>query len=228
MSKYNPLYKYLKNSGKDRILLSFKEIEDIIGDVLPESAYRYREWWANDRYHTQARNGWLSAGYHVEHVDFVKRIVVFRKSHVSGADYFMDIDWEDVIKSSRTRKIEITSPRRFEEFARYIMSRYFGKPLRRFRAPNWPKEFDLVSEALEIVGDAKYYKMVRVSSIPPAKFSAIAEHIWFLEKINAEIKFLVFGNDIRVPMEWLKRYGKYVKEVRFYFIDEEGNVRQLR
>ena len=34
-----------------------------------------------------------------------------------------------------------------------------------------------------------------------------------------ENKFLVFGNDRRVPEEWLKRYGKLVKDVNFFFYD---------
>jgi hypothetical protein len=40
-----------------------------------------------------------------------------------------------------------------------------------------------------------------------------------LKKIDTERKFLVFGNDIRVPKEWLKRYGELVKGVEFFFID---------
>ena len=58
-------------------------------------------------------------------------------------------------------------------------------------------------------------------------FSTV-DSVWFLEKIDAEIKFLVFGNDIRVPLEWLKRYGSFVEEVRFYFIDENGNLQKLK
>jgi len=48
-----------------------------------------------------------------------------------------------------------------------------------------------------------------------------------LEKIDASIKFLVFGNDKRVPQEWLKRYGKFAKSVRFYFLDKRGNITRL-
>jgi len=70
--------------------------------------------------------------------------------------------------------------------------------------------------------------MVRGRSIPPAKFATIAEHVWFLEKIDAKMKFLIFGNDRRVPLEWLKRYGSLVRDVKFYFLDERGNLSELK
>jgi hypothetical protein len=63
--------------------------------------------------------------------------------------------------------------------------------------------------------------MVRGTSIPPAKFSVIAEYIWLLEKTSATHKFLTFGNDRRVPKEWLRRYGHLVKNVIFYFLNEQ-------
>ena len=61
------------------MFLSFKEIVDIIGDVLPDSAYRYREWWANHKHNPQAMNGWLCGGYRVEYVDFCRKQVTFTK-----------------------------------------------------------------------------------------------------------------------------------------------------
>jgi hypothetical protein len=69
--------------------------------------------------------------------------------------------------------------------------------------------------------------MVNGISIPPAKFSVIAEHVWFLEKIDAKEKFLVFGNDRRVPEEWLRRYGKLVSSVQFYYIDNSQKLMLL-
>jgi len=99
------------------------------------------------------------------------------------------------------------------------MSRYFGVELKERSMKDHPKTFDLVSEDGSIVGDAKYLTMVRGERIPPAKFMEISGHVWMLEKVDAERKFLVFGNDIRVPKEWLKRYGELVEGVEFFFID---------
>lgn len=88
--------------------------------------------------------------------------------------------------------------------------------------------FDMVSDDYQTVGDAKYMSMVRGERLPPAKFSVIAEHVWMLEKIDATTKFLVFGNDKKVSEEWLRRYGKFVKSVRFYFLTENGDLILLR
>jgi hypothetical protein len=63
--------------------------------------------------------------------------------------------------------------------------------------------------------------------VPPAKFSAIAEHVWLLEKTGAATAFLVFGNDRRVPEQWLERYGHLVVGVQFYFLSDEGELEEL-
>lgn len=38
-----------------------------------------------------------------------------------------------------------------------------------------------------------------------------------MEKADSGIKFLVFGNDRRVPEEWLARYGHLAGDVQFFF-----------
>ncbi len=79
MSKYSPLRDYLKNSGEQRVTLTFKEIETIIGDVLPKSAREYNPWWEWDKSHTQATGGWAAAGYTVSNVSLVDEVVTFIK-----------------------------------------------------------------------------------------------------------------------------------------------------
>ena len=229
MSKYLPLRDYLLRSGKSRITLRFNDIEKILGFSLPHSAYIHRAWWANDSSHTHARNGWLAAGYNVDYVDLDSEIVVFIKKYdvpTSGTD---EIEYLlESLESQKGLSHSSKSAREFEKFAKEVMSRYFGVRLEKRRKSGWPKEFDLVSPDYRIVGDAKYYTMIRGERLPPAKFSTISEHVWMLENIDANTKFLVFGNDKRVPLEWLKRYGYLVKTVKFYFIDENGNVEELR
>ncbi len=116
----------------------------------------------------------------------------------------------------------------FERLAGRVMSRHFGVPLRHGNLPGVPKEFDLVSSDGRVVGDAKYYALVRGVNLPPAKFSTIAEHVWLLEKTLAEHRFLVFGNQREVPLLWLKRYGHLVKNVEFYFLESSGRLEQLK
>jgi hypothetical protein len=69
MNKYEPLGKYLAKYPKARCSLSVKEIEEIIDAKLPPSSRQYREWWANDDSHIQARDGWLGVGWKVEGVN---------------------------------------------------------------------------------------------------------------------------------------------------------------
>jgi len=107
------------------------------------------------------------------------------------------------------------------------MSKHFGEPLATGEAAGVPKRFDLVSADGQIVGDAKYFTLVGGERLPPAKFSVIAEHVWLLEKTTARVRFLVFGNDRRVPGVWLKRYGHLVEQVVFFFLSDEGQLEEL-
>ncbi len=225
MSKYEPLRIFLERQGKPRIRLSFKEVEEIIGSKLPHSAYTHRAWWANDNYHTHARNGWLAAGYEVKHVDLDNKVVEFIKKKTRPTTNRKTPSEKPGTSSNLSKAVN--NAREFEELARKIMSQYFNVNLEKRRKPGWPKEFDLVSPDYRIVGDAKYYSMVKGKHLPPAKFATISEHVWMLENIDADTKFLVFGNDKRVPLEWLKRYGYLVKTVKFYFINNKGELEKL-
>jgi hypothetical protein len=115
----------------------------------------------------------------------------------------------------------------FERLAEQVMSRHFGMFLRKGTLPGVPKIFDLVSADGRIAGDAKYYTLVGGQRLPPAKFSVIAEHVWLLEKTQAARRFLVFGNQREVPVQWLKKYGHLVANVEFYFLTDEGKLETL-
>ncbi len=71
-SKYKPLELFLgeKHGMAREISLSFREIESLIGNALPKSAYSYREWWSNqkDSKNRPQAKAWLSAGYKVQSV----------------------------------------------------------------------------------------------------------------------------------------------------------------
>ena len=115
----------------------------------------------------------------------------------------------------------------FEINARKAFTRKFGVLLKSGTAGDVPKKWDMVSKDGEIVGDAKYYTLVGGTRLPPAKFSTIAEHVWLLEKTGAKVKFLVFGNQIEVPKLWLEKYGKLVKDVKLYFLENSGKITLL-
>ena len=82
-SKYEPLEVHLSDMRaiSQKVSLSFKEVEQIIGSKLPRSAYTYREWWSNqtDASNRPQAKAWLSAGFLVESV---------RQQSASGAVVF--------------------------------------------------------------------------------------------------------------------------------------------
>ncbi len=80
-SRYGPLAIFLQKVPIDseRISLSFKEIEQIIGDELPASARLYRVWWSNNlKVNPQARQ-WWEAGWSVATVRMAEEVVVFTR-----------------------------------------------------------------------------------------------------------------------------------------------------
>jgi len=79
-SKYTYLREYLARRGKyaSYARLSFRKIEEIIGDKLPPSALHNSKWWSNIRGQSHSY-AWLSVGWKVEKVDLEKKEVVFRR-----------------------------------------------------------------------------------------------------------------------------------------------------
>jgi hypothetical protein len=80
MSKYEPLRAYLNRGTAARIVMTFDEIEHVIGSRLPESALLHEAWWANEKNgsHVQAR-AWLEAGYRTAEIDKSGRKLTFRR-----------------------------------------------------------------------------------------------------------------------------------------------------
>jgi hypothetical protein len=156
MSKYSKLKDYLLNVSENRVVLTFGKIENILGSKLPESARTYREWWGNDTHHTQAKNGWLAAGWQVISVDFGREMVEF--SRIGELGHRLDGKDEKAILKKGSTEI---SWKEFEEIARVVMSKYFGVELKERHISGHPKTFDLVSEDGKVVGDAKFLTMVR-------------------------------------------------------------------
>lgn len=101
MSKYAPLTGYLSSSGMDYILMTFAEVEDVIGDKLPRSAFEYRPWWSNNPSNHVNAYSWLRAGYKTADVDMVERKLAFRKASA---------DELPVGRNDKTSKDEGASP----------------------------------------------------------------------------------------------------------------------
>ena len=101
MSKYAPLTGYLSSSGLDYIPMKFAEVEEVIGDKLPRSAFKYRPWWSNNPSNHVNAYSWLSAGYKTTDVDMAKCKLAFRKAPASELP---------VGRNNRTSKDEGASP----------------------------------------------------------------------------------------------------------------------
>jgi len=79
--KFQKLKDFFSNQRNKRIVLTFKQIEEILGFKLCDSAYKHRVYW-NDKSsptHTFTK-AWTEAGYEVEdYSEITKRKVTFVK-----------------------------------------------------------------------------------------------------------------------------------------------------
>jgi hypothetical protein len=110
----------------------------------------------------------------------------------------------------------------FHERARTILSDYYSVTLEPREILHVQRRFDLVSPDEKVVGDAQFY--ARASS---ANLAMISQYVWLLEKLDAPSRFLVFGNDPRVPILWLNAYGHLLTGVVFYFLRDDDRLIHL-
>lgn len=77
--KYAPLLQFLKRQTAKQIILTYAEVESILGFKLPNSAYTYIMWW-NPKGHPHCQ-AWLQAGYNVAGVSEAIRtqIITFNR-----------------------------------------------------------------------------------------------------------------------------------------------------
>jgi hypothetical protein len=80
MSSYKPLADYLARRKGDQWDASFDDVERALGRPLPQSAYRYNAWWANQTGpgHSQTQ-GWRSVGWRTSKLDLERKRVRFER-----------------------------------------------------------------------------------------------------------------------------------------------------
>ena len=64
-SKYLSLHKYLANRYADSVVLTFAQLEDLMGCPLPDSARAQQEWWTRtdrDADQSSCADAWILAG----------------------------------------------------------------------------------------------------------------------------------------------------------------------
>jgi hypothetical protein len=76
--KYAALENYLRDlpESQSEVTLGFEQIERILKDKLPASAYESQKWWEHEKEgnHVNARS-WSNAGWKVESLDINKKSV---------------------------------------------------------------------------------------------------------------------------------------------------------
>jgi hypothetical protein len=85
MSRYQPLAEFLAGLKVAQWEASFSDIERQHGFALPESAYKYPAWWANQSGagHSQTR-GWRSVGWRTSALDLERKRVRFERDPSSA------------------------------------------------------------------------------------------------------------------------------------------------
>jgi hypothetical protein len=82
MTKYEPLTTHLRSLPPQNAHypMTFNEIERILGERLPNSAYRHRAWWSNNPSNSVMTAAWLKAGFESSAVDMEGRKLIFRRA----------------------------------------------------------------------------------------------------------------------------------------------------
>ena len=85
-NKYVPLHDYLANRYADSVVLTFAQLEDLLGFALPDSARTQQEWWTNtDRYKSSYADAWIMGGRTAK-PNLLARTVTFERSIESLRD----------------------------------------------------------------------------------------------------------------------------------------------
>lgn len=81
LRKYRPLQAHLERRQGRPEMLTFEDIEEIIGKELPISATKHRSFWSNDnRAEGSAAHAWSRAGYRVAYLDRDEKVVRFERT----------------------------------------------------------------------------------------------------------------------------------------------------
>ena len=87
-SKYVSLHKYLANRYADSVVLTFAQLEDLIGGPLPDSARAQDEWWTStdrDADKSSCADAWILAGRTAK-PNLLARTVTFERPIESPRD----------------------------------------------------------------------------------------------------------------------------------------------
>ena len=78
--KYIPLENYLRDlpASQREVRLGFEQIEGILNNKLPSSAYEDQRWWEHETEGNHvSKRAWANAGWKIESLDVSKKWVKF-------------------------------------------------------------------------------------------------------------------------------------------------------
>jgi hypothetical protein len=85
-AEYLSLHKYLHDRYADIVVLTFRQMEDLLGFALPEVARLRREWWANadlESAPSAQSRAWMQASRTAQ-PNLPARTVAFERASVGG------------------------------------------------------------------------------------------------------------------------------------------------
>ncbi len=118
--KYINLTNYLKNINEENVKMSFKDIENLLGEKLCDSAYKYAKFWSNTESHS-IYFGWFNAGYKKKFVDMRQQMIIFEKN--TNTNNFKNIE---KVQKHKIINNNISLP---FEIASKNIKKYFNKTL---------------------------------------------------------------------------------------------------
>lgn len=85
-SKYIPLSNYFKKCIKKEFILTYEEIEAIIGQALPNAAYLSSSWWKKTKPPALHYFAWIDNGYSVKDVELGKSVIFHSSKEIDDEE----------------------------------------------------------------------------------------------------------------------------------------------
>lgn len=95
--KYIPLANYFSGATNASIKLTFSEIEQIMGQNLPNAAYLNKSWWKKVKAPAKHFHAWVDAGYFVTEVEPDRFVVFERIDSTGGTGTGTDEEDQDIL-----------------------------------------------------------------------------------------------------------------------------------
>ena len=115
--KYWKLKEYLGEHDEATIIITFKEIEEIVGVQLPPTARVRTDWWYPRIHYNTIAEAWVTEGYSLDYIDLIKEKIKLKRS-LDGYSKLI------IPKALTSGKIPNNAIFELEQFFEYIVKKY--------------------------------------------------------------------------------------------------------